>query len=335
MIIEKPSRTYAWFHDVTTLDIEVNRGEGVGAHKVLAGSPIDENGNVANGETAIGLLMETVSDANPDGKIIVAGDVDALGAKNASGIELSDAAKNALSGITWREPDYVVEMPAGGKEIENAKETGGFGWTEQGEQTTIEWDGDTTGKVVVDGGGAGAWCLVSDKTPSAQDVIGGTFYVSGVGDIEITAESVMEMDNIYSLESGTVMVAFEPATVGGLNFPYAGVYFTTEVGNKTSSLTYGTPDTVHGIDPKYLGFVVVNITTDPEIAIDKTYDELQNADKVLPIVDNKIAQFYATGGLVQFVSLTDTYDGFTYLIVSLTEDGEATKRDVFIPFEEA
>lgn len=114
MIIEKPSRTYAWFHDVTTQDIEVNRGEGVGAHKVLAGSPIDENGNIANDETAIGLLMETVSDANPDGKIIVAGDVDALGAKNASGIELSDAAKNALSGITWREPDYVVEMPTGG-----------------------------------------------------------------------------------------------------------------------------------------------------------------------------------------------------------------------------
>lgn len=114
MIIEKPSRTYAWFHDVTTLDIEVNRGEGIGAHKVLAGSPIDENGNIANDETAVGLLMETVSDTNPDGKIIVAGDVDALGAKNASGIELSDAAKNALSGITWREPDYVVEMPTGG-----------------------------------------------------------------------------------------------------------------------------------------------------------------------------------------------------------------------------
>lgn len=114
MIIEKPSRTYAWFHDVTTRDIEVSRGEGIGAHKVLAGSPIDENGNVANDETAIGLLMETVSDANPDGKIIVAGDVDALGAKNASGIELSDAAKNALNGITWREPDYVVEMQSGG-----------------------------------------------------------------------------------------------------------------------------------------------------------------------------------------------------------------------------
>lgn len=140
--------------------------------------------------------------------------------------------------------------------VENAKATGGFGYTEQGEQTVITWDGDTGGRDTISISVRGMtinYCKVAEK---------------GTGYTDTAKYTEPEGDHVANLLNGDGAISYVtdfPVVIiadgGEFNFdglfggtaPSSGVYFVYLDGNDTaSSLTYGTPDTVHKIDEKYL-----------------------------------------------------------------------------------
>ena len=70
---------------------------------VKAGSPIDEDGAVANTADAVGILLYDVdTDANPNGTIIQSGPIDATKAQAHSGVTYAAAMTGALGNITFR-----------------------------------------------------------------------------------------------------------------------------------------------------------------------------------------------------------------------------------------
>lgn len=142
--------------------------------------------------------------------------------------------------------------------VENAKQTGGFGYTEQGEQTVITWDGDTEG--IVDKGGH--FYKVSELTPTIDEVIGGVINTKtgdGIFPTEITADSITAIsEHLYTVQGysrSSVIVALEDSEIEGITFE-PGLYYSKRGSGVISvyikSLTYGTPYTVHKIDKKYL-----------------------------------------------------------------------------------
>lgn len=169
---------------------------------------------------------------------------------------------------------------------------GGYGYTEQSNQTTITWDGDTSGLVSVNIEDM-VYYKVSNNTPSGDDLIGGrVVYLNNIGELlnkDITPERIMQVGSIISISN--VFISLEDNyTISGITFPEKGVYFEWRVSYDniicyTKSLTYGTPDTVHKIDEKYLpeaggGMMVGHILyneDDDTYSCDKTFAELSTA----------------------------------------------------------
>ena len=140
---------------------------------------------------------------------------------------------------------------------------GGYGYTEQGDQTVITWDGDTTGKTVV----ADAYCKVADSYFNNEDIVGMNITLSTGQSITVTQEMYDGMieygqiteDFAFLGDEGEVVCVRKPnIDVFDYHFDEIGIYFSYADGlGHTSSLTYGTPDTVHKIDEKYLPSGVV------------------------------------------------------------------------------
>lgn len=149
--------------------------------------------------------------------------------------------------------------------VENAKQTGGFGYTEQGDGAVITWDGDTEGRDSFSIDDFFYYYKVSDLCPSADDVIGGNVIFDG--EVEtITEDNIAYGTNAYSLEQYAFVAQSDGAEVDGVTIPSAGIYFAKIRDSFIPSLTYGTPDTVHKIDEKYLpasGGVVFWVKPDP------------------------------------------------------------------------
>lgn len=107
----------------------------------------------------------------------------------------------------------------------------------------ISWDGDTTGKTSL----MGSFYKVSDLTPTAQDIVGGTFkYAILSNRITITQDMISDMGDIaFSVldEPGgdsLIIVSFvENYDLGGVVIPEKGIYVTRSVNNYIESLTYG------------------------------------------------------------------------------------------------
>ena len=67
-----------------------------------AGSPIGEDGKVANTSSAIGILLNDVYDENPNGAIIKAfATVNLANAEANSGLTIADAVKTALKSVIF------------------------------------------------------------------------------------------------------------------------------------------------------------------------------------------------------------------------------------------
>ena len=67
-----------------------------------AGSPIDEDGAVANSEDAIGILLYDVYEENPNGSIVKAyATINLANAEANSGLTIDDAVKTALANVTF------------------------------------------------------------------------------------------------------------------------------------------------------------------------------------------------------------------------------------------
>ena len=107
----------------------------------------------------------------------------------------------------------------------------------------ISWDGDTTGKTSL----MGSLYKVSDLTPTAQDIVGGTFkYAILSNRITITQDMISDMgDNAFSVldepdGEALILVSFvENYDLGGVVIPEKGIYLIRSANDYIESLTYG------------------------------------------------------------------------------------------------
>lgn len=199
--------------------------------------------------------------------------------------------------------------------VENAKQTGGFGYTEQGGQAVITWDGDTEGRESIDG----QYYKVSGDVVTEADVIGAQYHIDSLSSdtFTITEESIISASALGV--DGFATCPFEPDTpfivfvTSDSETATKGVYFIMD-DDYISSLTYGV-DTVHKIDEKYLPssgsvskFYIDTRTTSGELVDSTLYiDEERQTEATIEDVKGAI-------GTNIFL-----YDSYT--------------RDVFIPIE--
>ena len=85
----------------TTTNVTVTWGNG--RSTLLAGTPLDAYGNIANNSSAYGILAADMNLPDRTATVITAGEWDEEISRQ-NGIALSDAAKTALSGITFKNP---------------------------------------------------------------------------------------------------------------------------------------------------------------------------------------------------------------------------------------
>lgn len=227
----------------------------------IIGEPISKTGASANNSNAYGVIVGIIGDGSSRRvRVITEGYIDYDKVKE-NYMEYTDEAINALTGITLCSHG---KFPTGGGSdpiVENAKQTGGFGYTEQGNQTVITWDGNGEGKPI---GNSGVELhKVAELTPATDEVIGGVIYTKagndGVFPTEITADSITIIsEHLYKINGyGTpmVVVALEYSEMEGDTFE-RGMYFSKRGSGASSkyikSITYGTPETIHKIDEKYV-----------------------------------------------------------------------------------
>ena len=229
----------------------------------IIGEPISKTGASANNSNAYGVIVGIIGDGSSRRvRVMTEGYIDYDKVKE-NYMEYTDEAINALTGITLCSHG---KFPTGGGSdpiVENAKQTGGFGYTEHGNQAVITWDGNTEGKQMVSISDEIKLYKIAEFTPTTDEVIGGVIYTKSGNDgtfsTEITADSIVPMsEQVYQINGygqNRVVVALEYSEIATLKFE-RGVYF-NKSGRGTSSkyiksITYGTPDTVHKIDKKYV-----------------------------------------------------------------------------------
>lgn len=82
-----------------TINVSVTYGSGVYGYK--AGTPMDANGNVANSNKAIGVLLHDLEYPQSSGQLLISGIVDLQALEANYGSSLNDGAKNAMSAIRF------------------------------------------------------------------------------------------------------------------------------------------------------------------------------------------------------------------------------------------
>lgn len=207
---------------------------------------------------------------------------------------------------------------------------GGYGYTEQGEQTVITWDGDTEGRDVFDN----AYYKITDDAPQISTNFK-KFIFNGV-EHEITEENIeagadhlifiIVNDIIY------VVIADEDVDLGGVSVT-KGVYFVkAPVGGYVSSLTYGTPDTVHKIDERYLpssggggAMVVVPISLNMET------HEYEFTDDAIPTLDAFKSDF-DSGKMYPISLLATAYLGGMPVVAASTITNINSAQGMFTMF---
>ena len=182
------------------------------------GTPIDKDGAVSNDGDAIGIVMETIAKA-PDTKsdmlsILIGGYVDA----GELGYELSDAAVQAMQGITIYD--------ANGTGMSNALPA----------VTT-----DDNGKVL--GVSSGAWAAVEGGT-GGGDVFVVPVTITVEGDTPTLSTNVAVADVIAAAEAGkAVLYTMYFALIGG----YAIIVEFT-IGNGEITFTFNNSQVIHDAD---------------------------------------------------------------------------------------
>lgn len=232
--------------------------------------------------------------------------------------------------------------------VENAKETGGFGWTEQSEQTVITWDGNTEGRDVL--------TIIDSEHPddvirmykvteysSKQFTENCEFFVAGsqLRDVTLYTYDHAEMYGVvYPLAIRTDGTDFDIQHVGTVHAESSGVYFIDLDGAYVESLTYGTPDTVHKIDPKYLGgggmLVVHGVLGEDGLALDKTYSEIFSAIPNVCILTNEYQMHTYRDAtdedgvmfsyIFPFISESEEVSGIMAEVISVKSDNTVTVK---------
>lgn len=157
---------------------------------------------------------------------------------------------------------------------------GGYGYTEQGEQTVITWDGDTEGRESL----FGEMYLISEESFSKNSAIGAVISFANGNTLNVSANNIVEYtSNVFEIRDNirTVCIVAEEDTDIDDIIVQKGVYFAKVGASYVTSIVY-TPKTVHKIDEKYLpeaggAVMIVNVKLDEEtetIFADKTYTEI-------------------------------------------------------------
>lgn len=150
--------------------------------------------------------------------------------------------------------------------VENAKSTGGIGWTESGEQTVIEWDGNTEGRSEIQAMMSPDYIFpsgffkISDSVPTIDDIIGGKLILMGSEHI-IADNDIIKMGGMVGIGNstvgGTIIIISLAGTYyeqdAGFVVPEDGVYsINAGSGNVFVSYFEFSNNHVHKINEKYL-----------------------------------------------------------------------------------
>lgn len=86
-------------HTLTPIRVSGRNGGGL----VLAGTPLNGEGKESNNAEAAGILLYDVdTDANPNGTIVMGGQIDSVKAQTLSGVQYTDEMKKALKNVIFR-----------------------------------------------------------------------------------------------------------------------------------------------------------------------------------------------------------------------------------------
>lgn len=242
---------------------------------VPIGAPVNENGILANDNTAYGVVLDAQGvGVHRQLVVMVAGYCDIIDAQNIWGGEYSAEAIAAMSDIVFCDNHMI---PGGSDPVlANAKSTGGIGWTESGEQ--VLYDGDL---------------LIN--TPAFDS--GAVFSLIDIDNLEVgeTYKVVWNGDEYACncIDLGGELVYLGNASIIGVpiatDYPFVFAVEEGAVGVATMSAgTYSIKlskngETVHQIDEKYLpassGAMLVEFALDvsgdePTVICDKTPEEV-------------------------------------------------------------
>ena len=147
-----------------------------------------------------------------------------------------------------------------------ARKNQGLYYSEETPAGVITWDGDTTGKEVIEGDYT--FCKVSTDAPPMESVkTVGNVRRGGEESIH-DIEDTTPIDGGYVINNGIIIVITESeATIQGLSLS-KGVWFRTEGNRFVSKLTYDAYETIHHIEPKYIKDMYYTEGEDGEKTID-------------------------------------------------------------------
>lgn len=158
----------------------------------------------------------------------------------------------------------------------------------------ITWDGDTTGRVSATAEGMPfVWYKVSDKTLTANDIIGGTVTVvqNGVSrSLVLTSDAVVREDYGVITSDGLIILAAQQgtyvSTMGGfsISIPETGVYFAYM--NSAGTTVYSASLSniiVHPFDDKYIPDSIARKDEVPDISLGVSEAAVKNLMQVTAI----------------------------------------------------
>ena len=185
------------------------------------------------------------------------------------------------------------------------------------ETVTIEWDGNTEGKIAISFQGT-TWCHISDKVFSKEDLIGGTIETSNGNSRVIGSEDIYDTEEFISIES-FIIVKMDNTEINGVIFPKSGIYFLHYNGIYTASLSFG--KTIK-LPERYLPDYLVEINRD--------YTFSQVADLVrrgkIPYLqlgqDYIYARLYLSGSELNLISGFDPRLYFSSFPIYRVGDGQ-------------
>lgn len=159
---------------------------------------------------------------------------------------------------------------------------------EEGNQTVIEWDGNTEGLETF---AAYNGYKVSDNTPVVDDIVGSIIRYGDGAEISVSESDIETQEGLICCigeeKPWAVMTVVnltdssrEEMAASGRNVPSNGIYFGSSNGDYIASLTYGST-TVHQLDEKFIPESIARVA---DIPTDEHINDLINT--ALGVIEN-------------------------------------------------
>lgn len=136
---------------------------------------------------------------------------------------------------------------------------------EENNQTTIEWDGSTDGRVTFVVSGR-TYYKISDNTPTADDIAASTFELSNGESVSVTSELFTGFTNGMAKIGDYLYVIDESTYTGDGDLSIAssdGIYVCVIDGVYPSKFTYGAV-TIHQLEEKFIPDTIARVSELPE-----------------------------------------------------------------------